>query len=262
MMFFDQSRPNKYSRLKRELTPLLLKDNKSVNEKFLTRKRYGKKDGSYVLVPELIKEGSAVLSYGIGDDPLGVSFEQEIGSLGHHVFMYDGSVIFAPAEIENGTFRREYLSESNFCHHVAGLDENGENHILKMDIEGHEYKWLSQSNLELLAENFAQFTVEVHSLIEEIPDGWVIEPQMLAAKQDLELRLSFFKKLNSEFHLFHIHANNHSPRHLDFPDSLELTYVNKKVADSVGVYPFSFPIEGLDEPNFEGREDYVCDWWV
>ena len=72
----------------------------------------------------------------------------------------------------------------------------------------------------------------------------------------------FFKKLNQHFYLFHIHGNNHAPRYVDFPDSLELTYVNKRVCDSIGVSQQRCPDLSVDEPNFDGRPDYVLDYWI
>ena len=35
-----------------------------------------------------------------------------------------------------------------------------------------------------------------------------------------------FEMLSWDFELWHIHGNNHSPRYVDFPDSLELTFLN------------------------------------
>lgn len=257
MLYFDPSRPNKYSSLKRELIPYKIFDKNGFK---YTKERYGQKDGSYVLAEELVKIDSAVVSYGIGEDPEGVSFELEMAKMGHSVLCYDPNLSSLNSLWGSGcSFKGEALNKDNFKNHVSGL-EDGCKHILKMDIEGHEYDWLTEENLNILKETFNQLTIEVHSLIEEVPEGWIVEPQMLDAKKNREKVLNFFRALNEEFVLFHIHGNNHAPRYVDLPDSLELTYINKKFIYSAEIDDQIYPIEGLDSPNFEEREDYVIDW--
>jgi len=259
MIYFDSLNPNKYAQLKKLLSPC---EGRTNNGQILTKKRYGKGDGSYVLCPELILSDSAVLSYGIGEDKEGTTFERELAP-NHPVFCYDPN----PKSLEalwgvSCSFDTEALTKDNFKYHCAGLDENGRNHILKMDVEGCEYDWLTDENMDLLIRCFGQFTIEVHGLIEEVPEGWVIEPAVMDAKKKLNKKVDFFAKLNKYFNLFHIHANNHAPRYVDFPDSLELTYLNKFCVHYMKPDLTRYPKEGLDEPNFGGREEYLLDWWI
>lgn len=257
MIYFDSSKPNKYRDLKKLLIPHKLES--------LTWERFGERDGSYVLAKELSHfEGNRVLSYGVGDDPAGVSFETRLSDEGDYVHAYDGSIDEFPKQIQgNIKFFKEFATAENFKDHIDLLLQEGDGHsqnILKMDIEGNEYDWLTEENLNLLSNNFNQFVIEVHSLIEEVPEGWVVEPQMIEAKNNPKKVKKFFEDLNKHFYLFHLHGNNHSPRYVDFPDSLELTYINKKAARSFGYNLVSFPIVGLDKPNYNEREDYVLDW--
>lgn len=259
MIYFDSKNPNKYSGLKKLLVPHLF-----WNEfgDFLTKKRYGNGDGSYVLCPERINSDCAILSYGIGEDKSGTGFERELSPT-NPVFCYDPN----PKSVEalwgtSCSFSQEALTKDNFKYHCAGLEENGENHILKMDIEGAEYDWLTNDNFDILCNNFGQLTFEVHGLIEESPEGWVYNEHVIRAKNNLKLKEDFFKKLNKEFTLFHIHGNNHSPRYVDFPDSLELTYLRNSKEYLTEPDNSRYPKEGLDKPNFDGREDYVLDWWI
>jgi|DEB0MinimDraft_10_1074344.scaffolds.fasta_scaffold36188_2 hypothetical protein len=276
MTFFDEQNPNKYQRLKDLLVPHNVEmknwtgrlssqfDGKywSYTYKFC---RCGVGDGSYVLPAQMVEFSPLqILSYGIGDDPEGVSFEQSLDKDYNWISMYDGSIDEVPAKIQYGKFYKEYLTADNFHKHLkentfgGGSDFN----VLKMDIEGHEYDWLNDDNLALLKSYFAVICIEVHSLIEEVPDGWVLEPQLAQAKRDFAGRLRFFEGLNKHFWLWHMHANNHAPRHVDFPDSLELTYISKKWGKDLGVRREKFPVDGLDEPNYDGRPDYVLDWWI
>lgn len=260
MIFFDERNPNKYKEIKKLLVPYMHEGVKKV--------KVGKGDGGYVVN---LTHCATVLSYGIGSDPEGVSFETSMLDFGCRVDMYDGSIEEFPLDLKEfggiSNFYSEYLTPYNFKDHVEKIKKDSYclepfNAVLKMDIEGHEYDWLTDENLQILANNFGQFTVEVHSLIEEIPEDWKVEPQLLAAKKNPEKVIKFFEKLNSQFDLWHIHANNHAPRYVDFPDSLELTYLNSNIyTDNCGVDYSNYPIKGLDEPNFEGREDYILDWW-
>ena len=267
MIFFDPRNPNKYENLKRELIPYTLND---LNDKNLIKKKFGNGDGGYILACHdkyFDNESFSFLSYGIGGDPSGVSFEQSLDKIGiKNLFidMYDGSIDSLPTEVSGSSFFKEYLTPYNFKKHVTNLIEksNSDKFILKMDIEGCEYDWLTEENLKILFDTFDQLTLEVHGLIEEVPDGWIIDPPIQDAKDNLQKKIDFFKRLNEYFYLFHIHGNNHSPRFVDFPDSLELTYVNKKVCKKLGINNNPCPDNDVDEANYEGREDYVLDWWV
>lgn len=267
MIFFDNKNPNKYEKLKRELIPYNLNSSCGKN---LIKKKFGNGDGGYVLAYHgdyFNDQSFSFLSYGVGCDPLGISFEQSLTNLAIKdlaIHMYDGSIEALPTEIDNSSFFKEYLTQNNFKEHVEKLiaESKSEKFILKMDIEGCEYDWLTKDNLEILFNTFDQFSLEVHGLIEEVPDGWVIEPEIQDAKDNLQKKIDFFQNLNEHFYLFHIHGNNHSPRFVDFPDCLELTYVNKKVAKKLEINNKPCPDKDVDEANFEGREDYVLDWWV
>lgn len=254
MIFFDPNNPNKYSSLKKRLIPY----NLSYSEKTLKKKRFGCGDGGYVL-GDFRMDNLSILSYGVGNDPLGLGFEQSFEDVEIH--LYDGSCDGLPSNVDGATFVKENLNSRNFKKHVERLNKNT-NKILKMDIEGSEYEFLTRENLEICFQNFDQIAIEVHGLIEEVPEGWVIESAIQKAKNNLALKIDFFNKLNERFYLFHIHGNNHSPRYVDFPDSLELTYINKKLVKEEGVNKTRCPDLLVDEPNWDGREDYYLDWWI
>lgn len=254
MIFFDEKNPNKYAALKKRLVPY----NLSYLDQTVKKKRFGSGDGGYVL-GDFRMDNLSILSYGVGNDPLGLGFEQSFEDAEIHC--YDGSCDGLPTEIDGVTFVQENLNPTNFKNHVKRLNKNT-NKILKMDIEGCEYDWLTNENLEICFENFDQIAIEVHGLIEEVPEGWIIEKQAMEAKKDTDKKKRFFNKLNDRFYLFHIHGNNHAPRYVDFPDSLELTYINKKLVRREGVNKTRCPDLSVDEPNWDGREDFVLDFWI
>jgi len=263
MIFLDPDNPNKYSSLKKLLVP---------HDLGMTKVKYGKGDGGYVLAEKFISSGGAnlnsILSYGIGSDPEGVSFDEAMAKRGNKLHMYDASIESPPKDIDGDcSFFSEFLTEENFKDHVEKLKSKCDSwdakfNIVKMDVEGCEYDWLSDSNLKLLKDNFCQLTLEVHCLIEERMPDWTYESVRLEVKPNRNKVEDFFKKLNNHFYLYHLHANNHSPRYVDLPDDMEMTFVNKDFCESKGIDNTIYPKNGLDEPNFGGRKDYVLDWWI
>lgn len=248
MIFFDSKNPNKYSKLKKLLTPC---KNPAFNFE-----RYGKGDGSYVLPKNLNKV--SLLSYGLGSDPEGCSFEQSFDKKGCVVHVYDASIDEPPVKFSHVSWFKEYLNASNFQRHVKKLPKKPFN-ILKMDVEGCEYEWATLTNIAIAASNFDALCIEIHGLIEEEVEGWVYPEPLLKAKRE-KLAPFLLESLNRFFTPWHLHANNHSPRYVDFPDSLEVTYLSTR--GPLFVADYKFPIDGLDFPNYNGREDYVLDWWL
>jgi hypothetical protein len=112
-----------------------------------------------------------------------------------------------------------------------------------MDIEGGEYPWLLSLNEELL-HNFKQIVIEFHGITN---DGWN------AVYYD---KVKCLEKLAKTHYIVHAHGNNHGPVVNNFPDVIELTYVNKKYFESeptLNTKPL--PIPELDFPNKLNNKD-------
>jgi hypothetical protein len=253
MIFFDSREPNKYNFLKKIIYPYLSD---------FTKKRYGGfKDGSYVFLQELFDKSNIVYSYGIGSDPQGLRFDLDCADQNKNVYMYDGSINNPPVNHPNFIFKSEFLFKSLIKNHIKENNhENEKNMILKMDIEGYEYEVIN-NDIDFISKHFDQISIEIHGLIEEIPEKWTIEEPISSIKKDKHIKQEFFKKICQYYNIIHIHANNHSPRYIDFPDSLEISFLRKD-------YPLfkldknEYPIDKLDFPNYDGREDYILNWWV
>ena len=255
MTFFDQKRPNKYNYLKRRIYPFKLPYG-------YIKKRYGgENDGSYVFLENLFDKSKFVYSYGIGNESSGLCFDKHAADLGKKIYMYDGSIKELSLEHNNFIFKSEYLYKNKIKNHII---ENGhlmEDHmVLKMDIEGYEYEVIS-TDISTINRHFNQLSIEIHALIEEIPEGWSIDEPMLSIKTNKNTKKDFFDKILLYYNIVHIHANNHAPRHLDFPDSLEITFLRKDYPVK-GEDKSVFPIDGLDFANYNNKEDYVLDWWT
>jgi hypothetical protein len=259
MLYYNAQDPNKYSFLKKRIVP------KDIDS--LTRKRYGKpKDGSYVFAEELFNN-SRIISYGINSDPDGTSFEESVFTLVDEIHMYDGTIEKYPAREtlpSNSKFFKENVYGDNFHSHFDKIfNKEDDKYLIKMDIDGWEYDVI-QNNQDIFKKYISQISFECHGLIEEHPPEWDVEEIILNVKKDKQLKIDFFDFMNKHFVLFHAHANNHCPTYVDFPETLELLYINKKELNNVDYKPceYKMPIEGLDFPNYDGREDYILNWWL
>lgn len=250
MIFYNFNNINKYNSLKKRIKP----------RQSYPLKRFGQGDGSYVLEDKDWKNKNIrVLSYGVGSS---IPFEENIANnYDSIIHCYDESIDY-DSKHDNIIFKKEHLKDfGQFQKHfelIGGQD--ADINILKMDIEGCEWTFFDNADIKYFSNRFDYICIELHGLIEECPDGWVIEEQTQNAKNDMQLKLRVLDKLNILFDIIHIHGNNHSPRYFDMPDSLEITYKYRISFEDIN--NMAFPIDGLDEANFKEREDYTLDWWV
>ena len=113
---------------------------------------------------------------------------------------------------------------------------NCKNILLKVDIEGDEYKILKDINKNSKKINL--LIIEFHQVFKNI-----------------NKIKNFLSK--SSFKLIHIHANNYGGLNLkNSPNVLELTLLNKKKFKILnGKSKFNYPIPGLDYSNLKRRKD-------
>jgi hypothetical protein len=253
MIYFNSLEPNKYNFLKKEIVPYKTP---------YTKRRYGgKHDGSYIFLEELVNSAKFVYSYGINSGMDAIKFDLEMAENGKIVFMYDAS-IEAPSYIhKNFRFSKEFVDKNNLHKHIENNNHlNETSMILKMDIDGNEYE-LFNNNIELISKHFNQISLELHSLIEEFPPEWTVDDLNLSLMKNKDIKKLFFNNVKKYYNIVHIHSNNHSPRYVDFPGSLEILFLRKDY-EVEKIDNKRYPIKDLDYPNYLGREDYVLDWWV
>ncbi len=253
MIIFDPKTPNKYNFLKKLIYPY------STN---FTKKRLGNnRDGGYIYLKELFDQSSIVYSYGIDHHPSAISFDLQCAEEGKSVYMYDGTIEECPLENEKFLFKKENLYKGGLKKHIEENNHGEEsNMVLKMDIEGSEYEVVC-SDIEVISNHFNQIGIEVHNLIEESVDDSGVSEENKLIKKDHELKKIFFERLLEYYNIVHIHANNHSPRYVDFPETIELTLLRKDYEFN-GIDKTRYPIANLDYPNSNHLDDYVLDWWV
>ena len=183
-------------------------------------------DGGYVMLDRLRPE-QPVLSYGVGPD---ISFDLDLAMRGHRVFMFDHTVDAPPSALPSGAlFTREGVAaEPQPEKQMETLESHLRRHallgrrdvILKMDIEGSEWRVLSSLPEELL-DVFEQIVVEFHWL-----NG-------LGNKDFATMARKCLQGLNARFTLCHVHANNHVNFRLVegiiVPPVIEATYIRSEL---------------------------------
>ena len=119
---------------------------------------------------------------------------------------------------------------------IKNILKNQSNLILKIDIEGDEYKILEQINKEFFKINL--LIIEFHNI-----------------HKNLNKIKNFIKK--TKFKIIHIHGNNYAGTNKNNdPKVVEMTFINsKKFKTSKNKSNLSYPIISLDYKNLKRRPD-------
>jgi hypothetical protein len=217
-----------------ELQPVVLKN--------CTLKRFGSpNDGGYLMCENLIEPLDAAYSYGIGtNDDWGCEVSRRYHVPVHQYDCFDsarptcndGSFVFHNECVGN----RTGYSDSHFFDTLENqIKKNGDigrRLIVKMDIEGAEWKSLLAAPDKLLA-SIPQLAMEMHGF--EDPDI-----------------LEVLRKLKRNFYLVNLHFNNWSctPRAAPLPAwAYQVLWVNKRIGtvDPTALVPA--PISPLNAPD-------------
>lgn len=232
----------------------LLKVKRVVGKNFVRVGRHH--DGDYLMVDNFA--GGVAYSFDIAED---VSWDADIARRGYEIFMYDPTIDALPEENSRFHFFREGIAGiemrdrnlntlENFIRRNG--HENADNMILKMDVEGAEWSFLSTVTPEILSK-FDQLVFEFH---------YMIDPKN---QSEMNATLACIKKLNQTHTLVHLHANNSCPvlildGKILVSDFLELTYVktcNYELADDDDI----FLPRDEDEPNKPQKLEIPLGYW-
>jgi len=217
----------------------------------------GTGDGGY-LVPDDLEELVACFSPGVAES---ADFELDLAARGIRSFMADYSVNSAP--IENDLFDFEKLFLATFTQPekfirledwITKKSQEQGDLLLQMDIEGNEWSVLADVSVETLA-RFRIIVLELHGL-----------DNLLTNPLGIGIFRSVFKKLNEQFSVVHIHANNCCDaltyQKIQIPRVLEVTLLrNDRHSHSNRLYKPTIP-HTLDVPNVVGKKDLILskDW--
>lgn len=203
-------------------------------------------DGGY-LVPASLLRPNRVFSPGVATNS---DFENFFLARQIPCHLLDGSVDFAPLQNELMTFEKKWLTSftslnswslDDWVHHHA---QPGEELMLQMDIEGHEFEVLISTNQSTL-DRFKVIVVELHGL------------SMAANRDGLRLVNLLLDKLLASHRVVHAHPNNCCSaiklRGLLWPQILELTLVHRDQTQLFTDRLAHLPHE-LDRPNTRARD--------
>lgn len=214
----------------------------------ISKARYGpERDGGYVILDSPLG-AKAIFGYGVDKD---VSFENQLSEKwGIPAFVFDHTIDEAiPPLGPNVKFIPEGVGAEDVgpcftvAKHVKQFGFEGQDIILKMDVENCEWDVLRGADLS----HVAQLIIELH----EIQD----------APKDV------IKKLFDTFYMVHIHANNchNQPifwidRVRRMPRFVECTFVRKDLIKEPVPSTIDYPTP-LDRANRSDEEDLKMDFW-
>lgn len=203
-------------------------------------------DGGYVMTEDILTNCSALMSYGVGNE---IRYEEQFArdykkpvymfdhTIGHPAWKRDG-IQFIPENLGTSENAKEWYQ------HYEELNLSGDI-FLKVDVEGYEFQYFTNTDLSKLADKVMALSLEVHYI------------------DNAYNRMKFIEILNlldPNFILFHIHGNSWGDlweyEGYDIPKVLELSFVNRKYVVQYEPDTQDYPIEGLDVSNCPHREDY------
>lgn len=231
----------------------------------LTKIRIGNNgDGGYVTLKELCAKTDTVYSFGVGDD---VSFELDFVNRFPNVQeikLCDPTIDKLPLEHPRFEFFKHCIMDIN----PVDIPKDS---LLKVDVEWNEWEAFDELFNANDLNKFSQILIEFH-IVHAEPREWLspyfkgfYQSVFDKINEDLFARYcEVMRRLNEQFYIFHIHANNSLPLinvggHT-FPPLLEVSFVRKDLARAVYSTSEHFPIEGLDFPNKTDRMD-ILGWW-
>lgn len=209
-------------------------------------------DGGYVL-GELNTKYDCYISAGISsEESFSRDFINKYNMDEFNSFGFDGTINNYPYQYtKNISFIKKNINSFNDSANtnLYTLIEKYDNIFLKMDIEGGEYPWLLNINLEQL-NKFKQIVIEFHGITN---DSWGC---------NYNDKVKCLEKLSNSHYLIHAHGNNYGPVVNNIPDVIELTYVNKNYFTVMPeLNKTILPINNLDYPNNLACNDFNLNFY-
>jgi len=187
-------------------------------------------DGGYVIYDGLNYD--LIIGCGISND---ISFEDMfVDKYKCDSIVFDGTI----KKLPKSKFNHKWNKQNVYQGTLNNLLNDNKNIFLKMDIEGSEWDFFKNVNLE----NVSQMVVEFHS-------GFKYH----------KINMEILEKIEETHYLIHIHGNNFRKKQYKIGDKLihsvfEATYINKKLCDNVENIKYEYD-EKLDMPNNKKKED-------
>jgi hypothetical protein len=207
-------------------------------------------DGGYVMTDYILKQCSALMTYGVGND---IRYEEEFSkkydkpaylfdhTIGKDSWSMNGLKFFPTGIGSNENCKEWYEDYKNL-----GLNEKV---MLKIDVEGYEYEYFTTTDIDKLKDHVIGLCLEVH---------WIDNNENRKKLEEILVSLQMY------FTLFHIHGNSWGDlwefEGYKIPKVLELSFINNEHVDNKELDNQAYPIKGLDVSNCPHREDYTLDF--
>lgn len=211
-------------------------------------------DGGYIIGLLENNNYDFYISAGVNDEEsFSRDFINKFNFNKHNCQAFDGTIENYPIHYTNKiTFIKKNIGKYNTSTttNLHNILDNYNNIFIKMDIEGHEYDWISTLNKSQL-NNIKQLVLEVHGVYD---DSW---------DMPLKNKINCFNKLNETHYLIHVHGNNHGGiNDYNIPETLELTYIRKNTIPYLPeLNKTSLPDKTLDTPNGTHKDDYDLNFY-
>lgn len=203
-------------------------------------------DSGYVIPEIVLKKCNAIFSYGVGSN---WTCEKEfIDKYNKPVYMFDHTLGLNTFHQNLLHFINEGLGFApkcdDFINHYNKLGIIGDI-FLKIDIEGNEWDYFLNTDIEKIASITTGLCLEIHGL----------------SYKDIRKKAeNVLNKLEKYFTLSHIHGNNQGElftyQKYFIPDVMELSFINKKLINFEEYDTQSYPIKELDYSNNPSKPDY------
>jgi len=187
-------------------------------------------DGGYVIYDGL--DYDVIIGCGISND---ISFEDMfVDKYKCDSIVFDGTINKLPKSKFNHKWNKINVYQGTLDLLLKQYDKI----FLKMDIEGSEWDFFKNVNLE----NVSQMVIEFHSVF-KYPN----------------IDMNILNKLQDTHYMIHIHPNNYRKKQYKIDDKLihsvwEATYINKNLCNSIYKCNYEYN-EELDMPNNPRKED-------
>jgi hypothetical protein len=181
--------------------------------------RVGPQSDSGYFISKSPNNYSHLISGGIGKN---IDFEYEFAIRNIPVYVFDPTIERLPRSHKNITWIKKFISDSTAKNSVdfeqflsSFYDKN--NILIKLDIEGDEYKVLDK----VLSFSPDEIVIEIHDTFK------LVDPVF---RNNFDL---IFKKIFSNYYIIHSHGNNNGHTNvygsIIIPDILELTLLRKNI---------------------------------
>ena len=239
---------NKLNKNQKKLINDFLKKIKIIDSGYKLIRIGGNNDGGY-LIPNILDQIEFCFSPGVGSTS---SFEDHLLNFNIKSYLADGTVDY------NGKhdFIKKNLSSFNDENNITLeswvnekiKNQSNNNLLLQMDIEGSEIETLYKINIATL-DRFKCIIIEFHNFLS------------ILNFFGLKIYSDIFNKILKTHYIVHIHPNNNCYNlkiiKNNIPDTLEITFINKKIVKYVQSINFNLP-HSLDQKNVPNLRDIKC----